>query len=110
TVNRLRQRYGSPPKLHAKAERNLAEAAGRVFPVLRHLPRDGRDPAASLPARLGLVLVVGGTRARRSDEQFLAVRQGDVPPVRSGRSILGLVAFDEDLGSDWQRIFRKSSS
>src|SRR5205814_6894174 len=66
--------------------------------------------SASLPRRLGLVLVVGGTRARRSDEQFLAVRQGDVPPVRAGRSILGLVAFDEDLGSDWQRIFRKSSS
>src|SRR5690348_16791490 len=55
-------------------------------------------------ARLLLGTFVRGTGARRPDEQFLAVGERDVTAVGAERAVLGLKAFDDDLGARRQRL------
>src|SRR5687767_1475542 len=45
------------------------------------------------------VFLVRSTDTRRADEQLLAVREGDVPPVGAIGAVLGLEAFHDDLGA-----------
>src|SRR5688572_18941236 len=53
---------------------------------------------------LGVAAVLRSARAGRTDEQLLAVREGDVTTVGACRAVLGLEALDEDLRAGRQRV------
>src|SRR5712671_4609488 len=49
-------------------------------------------------------------RARRSDEELLAVLEGYVAAVGAIRTVLGLISFDEDLGAREKRDLRPAAA
>src|SRR5213594_2275428 len=56
------------------------------------------------------LLLVRCTGSRRTDKQSLAVREGNVLPVRSVRVVLGPIPLDQDFRSRGERVFREPAS
>src|ERR1700682_5037057 len=56
------------------------------------------------------VLLIRRTRARRAYKQPLAVGERDLPTVGSVRPVFGLIALDDNLGSERDGILRPATS